>query len=199
MSDEPTKAQLQLDPNYFGPPIKFDFDDEEPEVQKLLPGMRKAVGWPKRDWRKWKNEKKEKIDAPHYRGRMSSWGGKVIPLPVDRTGHPLKLSEFQIMLRADGVYIVCNWAKPLGENCIYVAKSLKDAAQVLFMFVKWNHWQGPLKKGQSRHKTIFGFEQRPRAPTPPPVPAPLTELEANPMVDEAEDSIDPLVRKLMWD
>ena len=193
MSDEPTQAQLELDPNFFGPPIVYDFGEEEPEIQRLLPGMRKTVGWPKRDWRKWKNEKKEKIDAPPYKGRMSTWGGKLIPIPVDRAGHPLKINELQVIFRADGFYIVCDWSQPLGENCIYVAKGLRDACAILFMFVKWKHWQGPLKKGQSRHKAIFGVEQRTRPPPPP------RELEADPVLGTAEeDTIDPLVRRLMW-
>lgn len=203
MSDDtdPIDAQLALyrgDPNYSGPQVVYDFEEEEPEVQRLLPGMRKAIGWPKRDWRKWKNEKKEKVDAPKYRGRMSTWGGKLIPLPTDRAGHPLKMNEFQVMLCADGSYIVADWSKPLGENCVYIAKGLRDACQVLFMFVKWKHWQGPLKKGQSRHKAIFGVEQRARPPAPPPPPR---ELEADPVLSasEDEDTVSPLVRKLMWD
>jgi hypothetical protein len=183
------------DPNYFGPQHSIDLSDQDPEIQPPLPGLRRAVGYPKRDWRKWRDARGQKVDAAPYRGRMSTWGGKLIPLPVDRAGHPLKMTEFQIMLRADGTYIVCDWSKPLGESCIYVAKTLKDAAQVLFMFVKWKHWQGPLRKGQSRHKAIFGVEQRPRAPAPPPSPR---MFETDPTFDETEDTIDPLVRRLMW-
>lgn len=196
MSDEPKSAQLELNPNYFGPPVIYDFEEEEPEAQQLLPGMRKAVGWPKRDWRKWKNEKKEKIDAPKYRGPMFT--GKLIPLPTDRAGHPLKMNEFQVMLCSDGSYIVADWSQPLGQNCVYVARNLRNACQVLFMFVKWKHWQGPLRKGQSRHKAIFGVEQRPRPPAPPPPPP--RELEADPVLStsEEEDTVSPLVRKLMW-
>lgn len=206
MSNDPELQDLfdakiepyRADPNYSGPPVVYDFEDEEVDPQPLLPGLRKSVGYPKRSFRKWKDDKGQTIEkAPRYRG--AQFYAKLIPLPVDVHGKPLRIGSFQVMLHGSGCYVVADWSKPLGENIAYVSsKGLRDACIIAGMFHRWERWQGPLKKGQSRHKAVFGIEQRARPPAP--LPPPLRELEADPVLSasEEDDTIDPLVRKLMW-
>lgn len=196
MSDDLDQITLyRSDPNYSGPPVVYDFEEVEPEIQPVIPGLRKAVGYPKRGFRKWKNEKGEVIDAPRFRG--TTFFAKLIPLPVDVHGKPLRLGTFQVMMNGDGYFLVADWSKPLGENIVYISlKGLRDACVIAGMFHRWERWQGPLRKNQSRHKAVFGVEQKVR-PVPPPAP-PREAYEADPQLGDDEDTVNPLVRKLMW-
>lgn len=79
-----------------------------PEGQSMLPGLMPWVGRRKKDWRKWRNDRGELIDAPPYRGAQSM--GKIIPPLTDSHGIPFKEDSLQIMRDARGVYRVVDWS-----------------------------------------------------------------------------------------
>jgi hypothetical protein len=163
-------ALYEADPNYSGRPVVYDFEDQEVEPQAILPGLRKDVGFAKRSFRKWKDDKGQVIEkAPRYKG--ATFYSKLILLPTDVHGKPLRLGNFQVMLHGSGSYIVCDWSKPLGENVVYVSsKGFRDACILCGMFHRWERWQGPLRRNQSRHKAVFGREAKPKPPPPPEAP-----------------------------
>ena len=85
-----------------------------PTEQSILPGYKKYVPAPPKDWRQWSDGRGNKLDAPKWQGRTSSGGKTVAPLVGD-DGQPIRLGTLQIIRDARGNFVVIDWSKPLVE------------------------------------------------------------------------------------
>jgi len=79
-----------------------------PPEQGIIPGYKKLIGAPKKDWRQWRNDRGEQIDSPPFRGPQFT--GRIIPPLVDSHGRPIKDGPFQIVRDAKGVYRIVDWS-----------------------------------------------------------------------------------------
>lgn len=81
--------------------------------------------------------------------------GKLIPIPVDSSGEPYKDRDFQVLLRADGAHIVCDWRRNLGDAEIFWTTSgLRRALIVFQQWVHFRHWAGPIPAGMTRTRVL---------------------------------------------
>lgn len=87
-----------------------------PPEQGIIPGYKKLIGEPKKDWRKWEDGRGNKVDAPAYRGQQFT--GKIIPPLVDSHGNPYRDGPLQLVKDAKGSYRVIDWSLPADKNFV---------------------------------------------------------------------------------
>lgn len=91
-----------------------DSKDKKPEPvyapteQSLLPGYKKFVSQPPKDWRKWEDGHGNKIDAPKYQG--AQFTGRIVPPLTDSHGNPIKKGDLQIVKDSKGNYKIIDWS-----------------------------------------------------------------------------------------
>ena len=83
-----------------------------PPGQSILPGMKREISQPPKDWRTWSDGRGNKVNSPSYRGRTSS-GGKTIPQPTEPDGSPIRLGSLQLLRDARGAFVVIDWDLPM--------------------------------------------------------------------------------------
>lgn len=79
-----------------------------PPEQAIIPGYKKYIAVPPKDWRKWEDGRGNKVDAPVYRGQQFT--GKIIPPLTDEHGHPIKDGSLQLVRDAKGTYRIIDWS-----------------------------------------------------------------------------------------
>lgn len=84
-----------------------------PPEQTIIPGYKKYVASPPRDWRKWEDGHGNKIDSPPYQGQQFT--GKIIPPLTDSHGHPIKEGSLQLVRDAKGTYRIIDWSLPVSR------------------------------------------------------------------------------------
>jgi hypothetical protein len=95
-------------------------DQEKPKPiyslpeQGIIPGYKKYIALPPKDWRSWTNECGEKTDAPKYRGQQFT--GKIIPPLHDGHGNPITSDSLQIVRDARGEYGIIDWSLPITSS-----------------------------------------------------------------------------------
>ena len=85
-----------------------------PPEQAIIPGYKKYIAVPPKDWRKWEDGRGNKVDAPAYRGQQFT--GKIIPPLTDSHGHPIKDGPLQLVRDAKGTYRIIDWSLPADRN-----------------------------------------------------------------------------------
>jgi hypothetical protein len=83
-----------------------------PPGQSVLPGMKREISQPPKDWRSWSDGRGNKVDSPAYRGRTSS-GGKTIPQPTEHDGSPIRIGSLQLLRDARGAFVIVDWDLPM--------------------------------------------------------------------------------------
>ncbi len=87
-----------------------------PPEQTIIPGYKKFIALPPKDWRKWEDGRGNKVDAPAYRGQQFT--GKIIPPLVDSHGNPIREGQLQIVRDAKGMYRIIDWSLPADKNSV---------------------------------------------------------------------------------
>lgn len=115
-----------------------------PLEQTIIPGYKKYVATPPKDWRKWEDGRGNKVDAPPYRGQQFT--GKIIPPLTDSHGHPIKDGPLQLVRDAKGTYRIIDWSlaadksyvrnvddegtPPIMGRCIYETRHSVERAKL---------------------------------------------------------------------
>ena len=107
-------------------------DDQEkpkpiyaPPAQAKLPGFKKYIAEPPKDWRSWTDEHGEKTDAPKYRGRQFT--GKIVPPLDDGRGNPIREGSLQVVRDARGEYSIIDWSLPITSSAALLSDGNDDA------------------------------------------------------------------------
>lgn len=122
-------------------------DDVEP--QALLPGMRRYVAPPKKDWRPWTDGRGQKIDSPRHRG--ATFYGAEVPLPTNSRGEPLAIGHFRILARTDGLFVVVDRRAPFGDFSKEILRStLAGAVDAMIACHRAVACKGPWQRVRDR-------------------------------------------------
>jgi len=79
-----------------------------PAEQSLLPGYKKFVSQPPKDWRKWEDGRGNKLDSPKYQG--AQFTGRIVPPLTDSHGNLIKKGDLQIVKDSKGNYKIIDWS-----------------------------------------------------------------------------------------
>ena len=154
-----------------------------PPEQALLPGYKKYVRAQPKDYRAWRDARGQQIDAPTKRGG-GSFGGKVIPPLVDRSGKPIRLGDFQVVRDLKGQFKVIDWSRPVFDEPESEEKSVFEdlgAAPRTFAIMGKEVYKSKNVQRAIHAMVALHRDKRDRLAGFPPDPAPQNDLAGKPI------------------